>query len=355
VNAGDVSTAERVLVVEDDPLVAEVAVAALGTLPNLEVVHVDDGRRALVRLTTGRWDLVVTDIELPGADGLQILEAAKVAAPDTPVILMTAHQQLDYAIAAVRGRADEFLVKPLDAHKLASTAKALLGAARVKREAQAATRRTVLAIGAHPDDVEIGIGGTLLEHVARGDRVVVLVLTGGERGGDASLRAEEAHEAAALLEAELVHRELPDTSVPEGGETIAAISEQIDALRPEVVYTHSLNDNHQDHRNVHRATIVAARAVPNVFAYQSPSTGIAFSPGRFVDVTPYMGAKLRALRAFRTQHAIRPYLEEDLVLATARYWSRFGAGRHVEPLEVVRTSQAAFSPDAGSAAPAAGR
>jgi hypothetical protein len=68
-----------------------------------------------------------------------------------------------------------------------------------------------------------------------------------------------------------------------------------------------------------------------------------------------MDAKLRALREFRTQHAIRPYLEEDLIVATARYWSRFGVGRYVEPLEVVRTSKPAVTPAAGPAARAAGR
>lgn len=336
VNAG---AAERVLVVEDDPLVAEAVLAALGTLDGIEAVHVDDGRRALVRLTTDTWHLVVSDIELPGADGLQVLEAAKAADEHLPVLLMTAHQQLDYAIRAVRGKADEFLVKPVDPHKLATTARHLLGAARARREAGAAAQRTVLAVGAHPDDVEIGCAGTLLEHVARGDRLVVLVLTGGEHGGAVELRAQEARDAAALLGAELVHRDLPDTSVSEGGETIAAIAAEVERLRPEIVYTHSLNDNHQDHRAVHRATVVAAREVPSIFSYQSPSTGIAFSPGRFVDITPYLDTKLRALREFRTQHAIRPYLEEDLVVATARYWSRFGVGRYVEPLEVVRSSE----------------
>ena len=356
VAAGEPTAPERVLVVEDDELVAEVALAALATLNNVEAVHVADGRRALVRLTTDTWNLVITDIELPGATGLQILEAAKDAAPGTPVVLMTAHQQLDYAIAAVRGRADEFLVKPIDPEKLASTAKALLGAARERRAAQQAGRRTVLAIGAHPDDVEIGCGGALLEHRAQGDDLVLLVLTGGEQGGDAALRAQEAVSAATLLGAELVHHELPDTLVSESGETIAVISEVIERFRPEVVYTHSLNDNHQDHRNVHRATIVAAREAPNIFAYQSPSSAIAFSPGRFVDITPHMDAKLRALREFRTQHAIRPYLEEDLVVATARYWSRFGGGgRYVEPLEVVRTSAPALSRGAAPGARAAWR
>ena len=337
-----VSTPERVLLVEDDQLVADAVLAALSQLP-VEVVHLDDGRRALVRLTTDRWNLVVSDIELPGADGLEVLQAAKAADPDLPVILMTAHQQLDYAIGAVRGSADEFLVKPIDPHALTATAKRLLGAARVRREDASAARRTVLAVGAHPDDVEVGCAGTLLEHAARGDRVVSLVLTGGEAGRDVEPHVREAADAASLLGAELIHRDLPNTPVPEGSATIDAITEQIERVRPDVVYTHTVNDSHQDHRNVHRATIEAARVVPNLFAYQSSSADISFAPGRFVDITPYLDAKLRALREFKAQHALRPYLEEDLVTSTARYWSRFGPGRYVEPFEVLRTSEPAVT------------
>ena len=83
--------AERVLVVEDDPLVAEAVLAALGELPGIEAVHVEDGRHALVRLSTDAWSLVLSDIELPNASGLEVLAGAKEADPDLPVVLMTAH------------------------------------------------------------------------------------------------------------------------------------------------------------------------------------------------------------------------------------------------------------------------
>ena len=204
----------------------------------------------------------------------------------------------------------------------------------------------MLAIGAHPDDVELGCGGALLAHAAAGDAVTVLTLT----GGAASAAREE---SALVLGVDLVHRELPDMAVPEGGETIEAITQEIERLEPAVVYTHSLHDLHQDHRNVHRATVVAARAVANLFAYQAPSTGVEFSPGRFVDVTPHMERKLQALRCFGNGQAARPYLDDELILATARYWSRFGSGRYVEPLEVLRTTESAFSPGAEAAGRAA--
>jgi LmbE family N-acetylglucosaminyl deacetylase len=61
-----------------------------------------------------------------------------------------------------------------------------------------------------------------------------------------------------------VHTDLEDTSVSEGGSTIATINRVIEAIRPSTVYTHTIRDVHQDHRNVHSATLVAARGVSRV-------------------------------------------------------------------------------------------
>jgi CheY-like chemotaxis protein len=324
------SEPKRVLLVEDDPVVAEVLTAALAGLEGVQLVHEADGRRALVRVSTGDWALVVSDIELPNADGLEVLRAAKDAAPGTPVVLMTAHEKLDYAIEAVRGHADEFLVKPVDPHELRRKVAGLLLGARAG--GGGAASRTVLAIGAHAVDVQTGCGGTLIAHVEAGDKVALLAL-----GGGADM--EEARTSAGLLGVELIQRDLPAGGMTEGGETLHAITNTLERLRPTVVYTHSVDDDHQDRRSVHRATVVAARSVSSLFAYQCASTGLAFSPGRFSDVTVHIPQKLRALRAFESLQGTRPELDEDLVLATARYWSRFGSGRHVEPLEVVRESE----------------
>jgi LmbE family N-acetylglucosaminyl deacetylase len=190
----------------------------------------------------------------------------------------------------------------------------------------------VLAIGAHAVDVETGCGGTLVAHVEAGDQVALLALGGGND-------AEEARASASALGVELIQRDLAAGGMTEGGDTLHAITSALDRLRPAVVYTHSVDDDHGDRRSVHRATVVAARAVTSLYAYQCATTGLAFAPGRFSDVTTQMPQKLRALRAFESLQGTRQDLDEELVLATARYWSRFGSGRHVEPLEVVRESE----------------
>jgi LmbE family N-acetylglucosaminyl deacetylase len=196
----------------------------------------------------------------------------------------------------------------------------------------------VLAVGAHPDDVEIGVGGILLRHAAEGHKVTILTLTGGEAGGVAADRTAESRRAAELMGARLVQAGLADTSVSEGQSTIHEIKRVLDETGATTVYTHTTRDVHQDHRNVHQATLVAARRVPRIYCYQSPSTTVDFQPTRFVAIDEYLERKLEVIHAYGSQVKVRRYLEEDLLRATARYWSRFSQARYVEPLEVVRES-----------------
>ena len=201
-----------------------------------------------------------------------------------------------------------------------------------------ATRERVLAIGAHPDDVEIGCGGTLLDHRRRGDRVSILTLSRGAVGGDRSARLGEAAATADAIGAQLLFGDLPDTEIDEGITTIRLIESVVRALDPTVVYVHSINDNHQDHRAVSTATRSATRGVRRVFGYQSPSATNNFLPTQFVDVGAVLGRKVEVLQMFASQDG-RSYLEPELVAAGARYWARhLGANaRYAEPFEVIRS------------------
>lgn len=206
------------------------------------------------------------------------------------------------------------------------------------QEAAARRRHVVLAIGAHPDDVEIGCGGTLARHRAAGDDVTVLTLSGGSEGGDAAARRAEAEAAAVELGVRLRLADLPDTRITDGIDTIREIDAAIAAVGPTLIHTHADQDAHQDHRNISRATLVAARRVDEVLAYQAPSTTVGFRPTRFVDISDHLLPKLASLAAYASQKAIRPYLDDEVIVATARYWSRSGAGRFVEAFEVMRSN-----------------
>lgn len=96
----------------------------------------------------------------------------------------------------------------------------------------------------------------------------------GQRGGDRARRATESAKAAELLGAVLFLEDLEDTRIAESDPTVGLIEAVIEQFAPSVVYTHTVHDLHQDHRNVNRATMVAARRVPSVYCYESPSATV---------------------------------------------------------------------------------
>ncbi|HTN59335.1 MAG TPA: response regulator [Protaetiibacter sp.] len=333
----------RVLVVDDDPDVALFVKTVLERRAGCVVAVAGDGPSALSMLAAFQPDVMVTDIQMPGISGIELLTAIRQDAPWMPVVVMTAHVSVDYAVSALRAQADEFLTKPLDSTRLVEVVARLADEGRARRDA-AAPKEFVLAIGAHPDDVEIGVGGILAAHRAAGDEITVLTLSRGARGGDADDRQHESLASAELLGARLFLKDLTDTEISGGGPTVRLIEEVVREVVPTIVYTHTNHDRHQDHRAVHEATIVATRSTDTVACYQSPSATVDFRPTRFVSIDGFVERKLELIACFRSQVENRAYLSPDFVRATARYWSRFGGGESVEPLEVVRETSDLSTP-----------
>ena len=87
--------------------------------------------------------------------------------PQLATLILSSHCSFDHAVAAMRAGADDYMTKPFDPAGLVEKARTLVA---VTRERRAAGQDVVLAVGAHPDDVEIGIGGILLRHAAQGHR-----------------------------------------------------------------------------------------------------------------------------------------------------------------------------------------
>src|SRR5262245_59804618 len=111
----------RILVVDDEPHVVQIFQDLLAQR-GYEVASCSNGDDAIVRVTTGKFDLVLTDINLPGVDGLEVVRAAKAADKDTCVILITGYASTTTAIDALRQGAYDYITKPFD---LWETAKAI--------------------------------------------------------------------------------------------------------------------------------------------------------------------------------------------------------------------------------------
>lgn len=171
----------------------------------------------------------------------------------------------------------------------------------------------ILAVGAHPDDIELGCGATLALFKQRGHEVYLLVLTNGEASGDPKLREKECEQSARIIGADKVFfGNLGDTKITDGVETIMAIERLIDELKPNIIFAHSPKDAHQDHRNVGLAALSAARKSKKVLLYESPAALREFLPQLYVDVTSTFDIKLEALSAFGTQFS-KPYFKgQDL-------------------------------------------
>ena len=332
----------HVLVVEDDADTAGYLRTVLERRGGMDVTVAGDAVTALAHIASRVPDVILTDIQMPGMTGLELLVELRAQAPGTPVAVMTAYASVDYAVEALRRDADEFLVKPVAAGVLLERVAALAAEGRRRRET-AGARDVVLAVGAHPDDVEIGVGATLAAHRAAGDTVVVLTLSGGAVGGDADSRRHEALASAAVIGARLYLHDFEDTRMSAAAGLIDVVESTVREVAPTVVYTHSAHDRHQDHRAVHQAVMVATRKVRSVACFQSPSSTVDFRPSRFVPVDGFVEKKVEMLAAFTSQ-AHREYLDPEVVRATARYWARFGTGRYAEPLETVREAAMAGSP-----------
>jgi LmbE family N-acetylglucosaminyl deacetylase len=323
----------QVLVVEDSPEYAVIVRQWLEEGEQALVTLATDAIQGRAAIATRNWDLVITDVEMPGGSGLELIQAVKAVHKWTCVLVMTGVVSAEYARTALQNDADGLLFKPFAREEFLEQVRKLTQLTRRRRQQE---RRSVLAVGAHPDDVEIGCGGTLSMHAARQDEVTILTLSHGAEGGDARIRAHEARAAAGLLHARLILGDLQDTRVPEGGASIELIQQAIDEVDPTHVYTHSQHDTHQDHRNTYRATMVAARGVGQLYCYQTPSATVEFRPGLFIDITDHLTRKLEAIDAYSSQTALREYLAPDLIVATARYWGRFAGYVMAEPLEVIR-------------------
>jgi LmbE family N-acetylglucosaminyl deacetylase/CheY-like chemotaxis protein len=327
----------KILLVEDDRTHARLVGAWL-THAGHEVT-IESGVRAALARAAEPWDAVISDVQLEDGEGTEIAARMKAMRPDLPVILLTASPRVDIALAALRSRVDDVLLKlaPLRPADLCNRVDALIAAARVAR--RSTTNEVILAIGAHPDDVEIGCGGVLARHAERGDTIIMVSITGGEGGGDPSIRNDEAGQAARRLGATFVLGDQRDQRVSEGPETIALLEQVIRDHSPSTMFIHAASDTHQDHRNTHRAAMVAARRIPTVYAYQSPSTTVEFRPSRFVDIGRELPTKLELIGCHSSQTSHRSYLDPELIAATARYWGRFNQSMAAEPFEVIRSSR----------------
>ena len=160
----------------------------------------------------------------------------------------------------------------------------------------------ILAVGAHPDDIEIGCAGNLLKYANAGHDVDLLVMTPGEMGGEVETRKEEQARSAEIMNVrDLFWGEYNDTQLSASlNNMISDIEAVVKKIKPDFVFVNYGDDTHQDHRALSRATISATRYIKNVLFYETPTTN-NFSPTLFIDLKDTMDKKITVLLAHKSQ------------------------------------------------------
>lgn len=185
----------------------------------------------------------------------------------------------------------------------------------------------ILAIGVHPDDVELGCSGTLLKHIEMGKTVGILDLTQGELGtrGNAQTRMIEAENARKIMGASVRENlKMADGFFEHSKENILKISKAIRTYRPEIVLANAPKDRHPDHGRASKLTSDACFYAGLAKIEQFNDSNEKLEPWRpkvvyhyiqdrnlkadfVVDITDYIEKKFECILAFETQFNTEAY------------------------------------------------
>lgn len=186
-----------------------------------------------------------------------------------------------------------------------------------------------MCVAAHPDDEVLGVGGTLLRHIAAGDEVRVVLAH--RCRTDSELESREAERRMGAPYERL-------------WETSRSIGDAVSGFMPELVYTHAAADLHHEHQDVMQRTLVACRPLSGVrtlLAFETPSatdwSGRPFLPQRFHDIDDVIEDKLHVWGAYASEARAQPHPRNDDALYTrAMFWGQRVGIDFAEAFEVVR-------------------
>ena len=198
----------------------------------------------------------------------------------------------------------------------------------------------ILAIGAHPDDIEIGAGGTLIKHVKMGFKVGLLDLTLGELGtrGDVETRLKEAEISKDIIGAEFRENlALKDGFIRDDEDSILKLVAIIRQYRPKIILCNAIKDRHPDHGSaanlVNKASFTAGLA--KITTNHQGNSQAAFRPNAvyhyiqdrwidpdfIVDISSEFGDKMKAITSFKSQFYNPESDEPDTPISSKEFLS----------------------------------
>ena len=206
--------------------------------------------------------------------------------------------------------------------------------------------KSVVAFGAHPDDIEIGMGGTIAKLSALGYDMNLVVAT---LPNFTKIDKKEERRNEAIMSAKVMGCKIPQflDLAPEeimfGRGFVTIVDEIINRHKPDVVFTQWIGDSHQDHQALTRAVIAASRDLSNLFMYETTIPGgiteNAFRPQLYVDITSTLDIKTNALDCFESQKNRCGHLWVDAIVGRCVYRGYQNNTKYAEAFEVIRVSK----------------
>ena len=182
------SRSETVWIVDDDRSIRWVLEKALQQ-EGMTTQSFDSADGVMSRLARQAPDVIISDIRMPGASGLDLLARIREQHPRLPVIIMTAHSDLDSAVASYQGGAFEYLPKPFDVDEAVSLVKRANQHAQEQQGLEVATDPIELAIGQDPQQAGLGVGWHVADLVEEQSAAVGLLEAPAPQVGRAGERA----------------------------------------------------------------------------------------------------------------------------------------------------------------------
>jgi len=206
------------------------------------------------------------------------------------------------------------------------------------------TRQSIIAFGAHPDDIEIGMAGTIAKLARLGYDVHLVIAT---LPNFTNIDKKNQRRREALLSAKIMGVRSPqflDLSPDEitfSRKFVDLLDGIINKYQPEAIFTQWIGDSHQDHHILTRAVIAASRDVNNLFMYETTIPGgiteTAFRPQLYVDITDSLEIKANALECLESQKIRGGHLWINAVLGRCSYRGYQMNTKYAEAFEVIKT------------------
>ena len=323
----------RVLYVEDAIDEALVVRTFFAERPGYQVTYSQDGDRALELLRSREWDILVTDLNLPGADGFDVIRAARRGDRKLPILAVTGYAQEHYWDQAFRSGANQVMVKPLEREEFMGRVESMVQAGGTVQQPE---HPTMLVVEGLVGDGVMGCGGTMLLAQGEGLRVVLMPIT-----LDPTLVTPVELEGAKLCSQMIGAKlQLAESLLGDTAGLTSLVERVVQQVRPTVMYVPAIDDSHPTRMEASRIAITAAPEVELIYGYQTATTGMDFVPTHFVDIGSQIIVKSEAVGVFQSLGTGRSDLRPKLVQAYATYWGRFQQFEEVEAFEVIRGSHA---------------